>query len=499
MTHLTKFSLRDYQERCINDILDYIKNKKKSKSVAVLPCGAGKSLIIAKLCEILNEEILVIQPSKELLRQNYAKFKSFGGVAAIFSASLGEKNLGNITFVTPRSISGKNSILKTMKTRFVIIDEADDSTKTDGAINKIIKTLKPDHVIGLTATPINLHTTLEKGTVMKMINSYSKNLFNDICHVTQVRELTDKGYWSKMVVEQEDGDESKLELNNAGTDFKIESIINYYEDSDLHDRILSKFEEGLRRGKKRTLIFVPTIEEANNLHFSDKRIKVVSSLTESKERDYIVNSFINGTIQAVACVNTLGVGFDSPLLDHIIMARPTNSYRIYYQFYGRGVRIHEDKTDCLLTDLSGNFKKFGRPEDMTYEYIKGFGWGMFLGEYLMTDINLRSERFITKSNILEKYTSSTETTIPFKKKSSDDVFWFGKYKGKKVSEVPISYLDWLMYRSSFTWDTEGKYKTKVNKFLGQVRERLKKEAFEQIKESPETKTVEKVNISGWFK
>ena len=46
----------------------------------------------------LNEKVLVLQPSKELLEQNYNKFITLGGGASIYSLSMGSKELGDVTF-----------------------------------------------------------------------------------------------------------------------------------------------------------------------------------------------------------------------------------------------------------------------------------------------------------------------------------------------------------------------------------------------------------------
>ena len=51
--------LREYQQEIINTIISRINNNKKETLIEI-PTGAGKTIIIKKLAEILNENILVL-------------------------------------------------------------------------------------------------------------------------------------------------------------------------------------------------------------------------------------------------------------------------------------------------------------------------------------------------------------------------------------------------------------------------------------------------------
>lgn len=453
-----KLELRDYQQQAIDDVLSTIKDYKRIKTIVVQPCGAGKSLIIAKLCEVIKKPILVLQPSKELLEQNYGKFRMFGGEAAIFSASVGIKEIDDVTYATPMSVKKMGKEFKKLGVKFVVIDECHHSSKTNGAIAKLLKQINPSHVIGLTATPLNLHTNLESGTTLRMINEYHKSIFNHICHITQTRDIVEKGFWSPVQIEVIQQDQDKLKLNTQGTDFTLDSMLEFYDDNKLSVQILQQFDEGLQKGRKHCLIFTPSIERADDLAKKDKRIKVVSSNTPKTERQQILEDFKSGIIKGVATVDAIATGFDFPELDFIIMARPTASYTIYYQQYGRGVRIHPNKKDLLLVDLVGNTTKFGRPEEMTYEYIEDYGWGMFLGEYLMTKVNLKNGLKVKKEHLLQGVQTSKKSV-----EVAQDELWFGKHKGKKVSEIPHSYLDWMLSKKDFNWAGE-KDKKKIESF-----------------------------------
>ena len=69
--------------------IEFFESKKKSPSIIVMPTAAGKSIVIAEIAKNIDaEKVVVLQPSVELLKQNYEKFLLTGEEASVFSASL---------------------------------------------------------------------------------------------------------------------------------------------------------------------------------------------------------------------------------------------------------------------------------------------------------------------------------------------------------------------------------------------------------------------------
>ena len=74
--------------------------------------------------------------------------------------------------------------------------------------------------------------------------------------------------------------------------------------------------------------------------------------------------FKNGEIQVVLNCSALGIGFDYPELDTVLMAQPTRSLSRWYQFAGRCCRPHKDKKEAWVVDMCGTYEKFGKIEDL---------------------------------------------------------------------------------------------------------------------------------------
>lgn len=154
------FTLRDYQQEAVERTLSHFRKSDES-AVIVLPTGAGKSLVIARLAQLARQPILVLTHVKELVAQNAQKYRSFGVNAGIFSAGLKEKNLTEqVTFASVQSLA-RNTQMLNQSYSLLIIDECHRvSDEEQSQYNKIISALKKLNpnlkILGLTATPYRL-------------------------------------------------------------------------------------------------------------------------------------------------------------------------------------------------------------------------------------------------------------------------------------------------------------------------------------------------------
>jgi DNA repair protein RadD len=98
--------LRDYQQRAIDMVWDYIEENDAGNPCVVLPTGAGKSHVIASMCKHAvttwpGTRIIMATHVKELIEQNAEKMLAHwpGAPLGVYSASLGKRDLTQpITF-----------------------------------------------------------------------------------------------------------------------------------------------------------------------------------------------------------------------------------------------------------------------------------------------------------------------------------------------------------------------------------------------------------------
>lgn len=113
------YELRDYQREAVDAAARFFSSGSKKNGLIVLPTGSGKSLVIANIALRLNAPVLIFQPSKEILEQNYEKLCSYGVLTdvGIFSASFNRKQVSTITFATIGSVKNCKDFFAASATR----------------------------------------------------------------------------------------------------------------------------------------------------------------------------------------------------------------------------------------------------------------------------------------------------------------------------------------------------------------------------------------------
>lgn len=437
--------LRPNQIEPVKKGVEFFLKKKADPSIIVAPTAFGKSIVIAAIAKEVGEKLIIIQPSKELLEQNYNKFIGLGGEASIYSASMNEKEIGNITYATIGSIIRIAHKFKDLGISKVIIDECDRFPREPGGmLRKFLTAAKITHVLGLTATPLKLQTNMDEHfqpfSKLVMLTSKSKkgNFFKEIIHVAQIKEMCDLGFWSPLQYESYDFNTGELVYNSTGAEYSDDSIKRAYKNQDIGGKIVRKVAQLTDR--KSILIAVPTIDEAMDLSGRIPMSAPMYSGMPDKERRQVISDFKSGRLRVIVQVTILSVGFDHPELDCIITGRPTASLSWWYQFVGRVTRIHPDKKNGLVVDFVGSVPKFGKVEDLYFKYEAPL-WKLYGEEQrLLTGIPLREIGLHIEGKESPHEIAASNTPINFT---------FGKYNGIEVRKTPIWYRNWLLENFNF--------------------------------------------------
>lgn len=449
-----------FQEEAVMACLDYIKGDSNKPVIVVGPTASGKSLMLAFLATWLNQPILNIVPSKELLEQNYSKLNLMGGTATIYSASMGEKIASELTFATMGSIVEEAAKFKKLGIKIVTVDECHYKVppSKDSMFMKFIAELKPDKVIGFTATPFFLKNGME-GAELKFLTRMRPCFFKEILHVIPIKTMVEGGFWSPLKYIQHHFDDSGLKLNSSGSDFTRESVEKALQVQGINNNIYLDLKK-LVHEKRSILIFMDSVANAKRMAqvLNEKGICTAESVdakTPAKERARIIKGFRDGSIKVVANVGILTTGFDYPELDCVILGTASNSLAWYYQVVGRGTRIHPEKSDCLVIDYCGNVKRFGQIESLEIIDYPGYGWGVFNNDILLTNTPMGGFK-------------KTKADLDAKVKSTE-IIWFGKYNGTRLEELPMSYVEFMLT----TFEFKGGRMSKLKKDLQELMERHK--------------------------
>lgn len=118
--------LRPYQQEAVDVLFGYWEKNKKP-CVIQAATGFGKSHLIAEIVKRVQAPTLVLQPTKEILEQNYEKLLLAGlrkDQIQICSASAGSWKIGGLTLATIGTIYKNASLCDHFK--YIVIDECVD-------------------------------------------------------------------------------------------------------------------------------------------------------------------------------------------------------------------------------------------------------------------------------------------------------------------------------------------------------------------------------------
>ena len=252
--------------------------------------------------------------------------------------------------------------------------------------------------------------------------------------------MVSMGYWSKLLYQTSDFDDSMLVFNSSKSEYTEESVQRAYDANGGNNGIIQALNSHPER--KHILAFAPSVRDAIELSEQYPNSAVIYGNMDKQERADIISRFRKGQIRVIFNVRVLSTGFDYTGIDCIVLGISTASIALYYQIVGRGTRIDPNKEDCLIVDLGGNVDRFGKVEDLTFE--KGRQWRMFGSDgRLLSGIPIHD---------IGKYTREDTVAVDRQAEAPITIMPFGKYKGTPLRDIPTNYKQWMI--RSFEWNAK---------------------------------------------
>ena len=314
--------LRDYQQECI----DIIESKPSGSYLVQMPTGCGKTATFTHIPR--HGRVLVLAHREELVRQPARYYDCPVGFEIAAERSHGE----DVVIASVQSLVNRLNRFAPDEFDKIITDEAHHAAAS--TYRKIYDHFTPDKHIGFTATP-------NRGDKTKLDDVFSEIIFQrDLRWAIQSGFLCDIyclraniGY-DLSAVHTRHGDYAPGELDEA-MDGTADAIAEAYQ----------KYAKGA------TLIFAVSVHQAEEISRRIPGAVVVTGKT--KDRADIIHRFTNREIPCIVNVMVFTEGTDMPLVETIIIARPTQSESLYTQMVGRGLRQHPDKEKLILIDCVG--------------------------------------------------------------------------------------------------------------------------------------------------
>lgn len=407
-------TLRGYQQDASDAAVEWMRQSIEPACIEAVT-AAGKSHVIADIAlrihDMTGKRVLCLAPSAELVVQNRAKMLATGTLASMFSASAGVKDLRHpIVFGSPLTVKNRISRFQDGYA-MVVLDECHAISPTVRNIIEEMRAGNPNlRVIGLTATPYRLGSGYifrqwPDGTVNDDTRARDPYFTKCVYRITGP-DLIAQGYLTRPVIGEtgaEHYDTSGLALNSRGQ-FDAADIDRAYHGHGRKTAAIVADVVARARDRMGVMLFAATVRHAEEVKASlpPDLSAMITGDTPKGERASIIARFKAQRIKYLVNVAVLTTGFDAPHVDVIAILRKSESVGLLQQIIGRGLRLHDDKTDCLVLDYTDNIETHCPDGDLFAPEVKaGKGGGDNEGlKCLCPDCGYEN-RFPAKPDLLE--------------------------------------------------------------------------------------------------
>lgn len=355
---ITKYQVKikpnDMQTPALKE-LELLRQQGESKALVVAATGTGKTYLAAfDVRQYQAKRLLFVVHREQILRKAMESFKKvLGGNDADYGILSGnEKNTtAKYIFATINMAASENFMASNASDTFdyIIIDEAHrvgrskDGQKTT-LYEKFLIHFQPKFLLGMTATPqrtdgINVYEFFDYNV------AYEISLFDalevDLLTPFHYIGITDYEQNGKVIT---DGTDLKNLVSKERVDYLLEKTEYYgYSGEQLHG-----------------LIFVSRVEEGLQLAAELKKRGVdaifVAGSDGPEAREAAVKQLEEGVIEYIITVDIFNEGIDIPIVNQVVLMRPTISSIIFLQQLGRGLRKHGAKEYVTVLDFIGNYQ-----------------------------------------------------------------------------------------------------------------------------------------------
>jgi DNA repair protein RadD len=357
--------LRPYQIKLETDINNAWRCGHRN-ILGVLPTGGGKTYTFSDILLKHDGYKVAIAHRQELVSQISLSLATYGIMHRIIApkkvaqwiAALHVRELGQnfINQNSPTAVIGVDTLIRgktdfedfAKKTTLWIIDEAHHVLR-ENKWGKAVAMFPNAKGLGVTATPVRADG--------KGLGAHHDGVFHSLIQGPTMRELIEQDYLCdyRIFAPPSDIDLSDVPIGASG-DYSQKKMIQAARRSHIVGDVVShylKIAEG-----KQGITFATDVETAGNIAKQFKtagiRAEVIHGKTPDNLRIHVIRQFRRKEIQQIVNVDILGEGFDVPGIEVVSMARPTKSYGLYCQQFGRGLRKLEGKEHAIIIDHVNN-------------------------------------------------------------------------------------------------------------------------------------------------
>ena len=356
--------VRKYQKETINKVVESLKINN-----AVLfqqPTGSGKTLITKNIVNSILKnnptmKVIYIAPTNNII---FIMKETFGINETKDIIHLNDEDI--LSYNKNIFAGTKIALYKVLeksnnyfgKNNLLIIDEADHSIKQSKIIVDI---LKPEKVIGMTATPERYDG------LSLMIGKEAKDkygVFQDFILGKSIYELIQEGYLSNFhLYSKPIKSLLKERIHYRSNELSFKQVNQEYKEYNVYGDVIENYEKW---GKgKVSLGFTPDIQSAHKIckMFNKKGYKfyVISGKDSIQKQEEYIKKLQNKEIDCLVSAELFIRGTDIPEVEYAFSLKHIKSWTKYLQMIGRTLRRTKDKKEVYFVDHGNSIEEFITP------------------------------------------------------------------------------------------------------------------------------------------
>ena len=326
------------------EALEKLRANGEEKGLVISATGTGKTFLSAFDVRRINpKRMLFIVHRRTIAQKSMESYQAImpDKTMALYSGA-GREDSADYLFATIQSISNDLEKFKSDAFEYIVIDETHRAEAS--SYQKVMNHFKPFFMLGMTATP-------ERTDGIHVFSLFDHNIAYEIRLHQALKEnmLVPFHYYgvSDLTIDGEPIDDN-TEFNKLCSPERIKHILHFASFYGACDKIV------------RGLVFVSSVNEATEMarQFNEASISTIalSGSNSHEERQTAIESLERGEIRYIISVDIFNEGVDIPLVNQVLMIRPTQSAIIYVQQLGRGLRKADNKQYLTVIDFIANYK-----------------------------------------------------------------------------------------------------------------------------------------------
>ncbi len=346
-----------FQERLL-ELIAVSRQRGHHRNLLVSATGTGKTVMAALdygslRRQLTRSRLLFVAHSKEILDASAATFRH-----ALREPTFGEMWVGGSrprrfehVFASIQSLNASDfNDLAPDHFDVVIVDEFHHAAAA--SYERLLNHVRPVELLGLTATP-------ERSDGLPILQWFDDRIAAEL----RLWDAIDQQHLSPfMYYGIHDGLDFRDIPWRRGRGYDTDALSAAYTSSDAWARLVVQQVDRLADTRSmRCFGFCVSIEHARFMaqHFDRHGISAEAVWGDSPrvDREAALRDLAAGRVQVVFSVDLFNEGVDVPVLDTVLMLRPTESPTLFIQQLGRGLRKAADKSHCTVLDFVGTHRK----------------------------------------------------------------------------------------------------------------------------------------------